>query len=466
MRRLFVILLIFATLTGWAKDNIIISKKEGRIVFKVDGGLSPVDEGKRYYYSGTNIANQILREERVQGACIIDATSFAKNKHMRYFGKDAFFQCMVEAYAKHKSVVLSPDMVWLLISQGFARYVNAHSEELRARLVSHTGKMDLVVESKVDSLTNNIDWSKVVNDFASQIERYTKDDIAKTITADFSTTKLEERVASKITLMESVKSYFEFIEYYAACGIPSITLTGTPEDWRNVLAKTKRLESYGLGKWTKSLEPILAEFVSAAEGNPNRKFWKDIVKKRKVEELQGSGCSSKKPTILDGWMLKLFPDENGVTLDSVYKTKEMPSERVRVEFKHRVLSPVDGSVKSEIPMELWAGFVGAVEDSVSNTLIPKIGWMVTSFNEEAMLKTIKQWNDKGYYIDLRIKDVPKVLASIEHIKKLRLVFIDDVVLPNWFYKLQIDELSIKGKVTEETRAEILEHFPKASLSDK
>ena len=61
MRRLFVILLIFATLTGWAKDNIILSKKEGRIVFKVDGGLSPVDEGKRYYYSGTNIANQILR---------------------------------------------------------------------------------------------------------------------------------------------------------------------------------------------------------------------------------------------------------------------------------------------------------------------------------------------------------------------------------------------------------------------
>ena len=83
-----------------------------------------------------------------------------------------------------------------------------------------------------------------------------------------------------------------------------------------------------------------------------------------------------------------------------------------------------------------------------------------------MLKIIKQRNDKGYYIDLRIKDVPKVLASIEHIKKLRLVFIDDVVLPNWFYKLQIDELSIKGKVTEETRAEILEHFPKASLSDK
>ena len=33
MRRLFVILLIFATLTGWAKDNIIISKKEDLKIF-------------------------------------------------------------------------------------------------------------------------------------------------------------------------------------------------------------------------------------------------------------------------------------------------------------------------------------------------------------------------------------------------------------------------------------------------
>ena len=155
-----------------------------------------------------------------------------------------------------------------------------------------------------------------------------------------------------MTLMESVKSYFEYMVYYIACGIPTITLTGTPADWRRVLDKTRRLEAYGLGEWTERLEPILTQFVRAAEGKPDQRFWQGMVKKQLVGELKGGGCSPEKPTQLDGWLLNFFPDENGQTLSSVPNTKSMPSERVRVGFKYRVVNPRQGTVVSETPMEL------------------------------------------------------------------------------------------------------------------
>ena len=89
--------------------------------------------------------------------------------------------------------------------------------------------MDLVIQSEQDLLSEQANWPKLIDGFASQIDKYTKGDIAKTITADFTTTSPAEKVTSQITLMESVKSYFEYIVIYISCGIPNITLKGTPE---------------------------------------------------------------------------------------------------------------------------------------------------------------------------------------------------------------------------------------------
>ena len=432
------------------------------VTFVVDENLAPIEESNKYLFDGERLVNSILYDENIpKEAYHIVATSFADAQCMKSMGKDAFYQCIVHAYANHKSITLSPDMIWLLISQGFARYVNAHSEELRPLLVSHTGKINLAIETQKDLFSGDADWPKLIDDFASQIGRYTKDDIAKTITADFSTTGQVERVASQITLMESVKSYFEYIVYYVACGIPSITLEGTPSDWQLVLEKTRRLEAYGLGQWTKSLEPILKEFVRAAEGNPKQSFWQSMVKKHKVNKLKYGGCSSEKPTKLDGWLLKFFPDENGRTLDRVPTTKDMPSERVRVGFKYRILDPEQGTVMSETPMELWAGFIGAEEDTITNTLTPKIGWLVRQTeSDDEVLNDMKKKND-GWGIELRVNEVPEVLSRLEHIKRLNLVFTDDVVLPDWFYNLQIDNLRIEGKLTDEQEAAIRGHFPNA-----
>ena len=255
-----VLLFALATLSVLAKDSKNISQSQGSITFVVDENLPFID----YDFmpnDGKHIAEYIISDKNeLEGTYRVVATSFADEQNLAMID---VYTTLYRAYAKHKSVTLSPDVVWLLISQGFARYVNTHAEELRPRLVSHSGKKELIVNTNDDLFSEDADWPKLIGDFTSQIDQYTKGGIANIITADFSTTGSVERVASQVTLMESVKSYFDYTVIVTVCGIPSITLTGTPEDWQRVLDKTMKLKHYGLDQWIESLEPILKEFVRA-----------------------------------------------------------------------------------------------------------------------------------------------------------------------------------------------------------
>ncbi|MBO4431488.1 MAG: DUF4419 domain-containing protein, partial [Bacteroidaceae bacterium] len=415
MKRIITLVcIVLTTIAGWAQESKVVSSTEGSITFIVDENLSPIDEDDldmEFLQSrGSGALSEIFESEGVLEPLWI-AKSFSDDERFYTFrGKDVFFQTVVRAYAEHRPLVLSPDMVWLLISQGFARYVNAHSEELRDQIVSHTEKMDLVVETKKELIHKDPDWEKLIAGFAAQIDEYTKGDIAKTMTADFTTTGVTERITSQVTLMETVKTYFDYIVHYMGCGIPSITLKGTPEDWQKVLEKTKQLEKYGMKDWIRSLNPILTEFVNASKGKPKQSFWQGMVKKENPDELVGDKvCDLRNPTILDGWMLKLFPDETGKTLDQVPHTHEMPSERVYVDFRYQIIDIDDGDVLVDTPMELVAGYIGTEVDTLTHALTPKMGWMVRQLeSDEKIVESLKKKAEEDSFegLDLRVNRVP------------------------------------------------------------
>ena len=451
------------------KQSKIINRTKEGITFVVDENLAPFDQKfpiENARTKGADAPWHIFHEEGMPNETQkIIAKSFGDDEWFYVVkGKDVFFQTMVRAYAEHRPLVLSPDMVWLLISQGFARYVNAHSEELRDQIVSHTEKMDLVIETKEELIHENPDWEKLIADFAAQIDEYTKDDIAKIITADFTTTGVTERITSQITLMETVKTYFDYIIHYIGCGIPNIPLTGTPEDWQKVLEKTKQLEKYGMSDWIKSLTPILTEFVNASQGEPDQAFWQGMVKKERPDELIGNKvCDLRQPTVLDGWMLKLFPDENGQTLDQVPHTHEMPSERVYVDFRYQIIDPNTGNVIVDTPMELVAGYIGTEVDTKTHALTPKMGWMVRQTeNDEKIVEKLMEMAESNSFegIDLRVNRVPEHLSQLKHIKKLRLTFTDKIVLPEWMDKIPIDELYVKGKISSDEMDALGKRFPR------
>lgn len=51
-----------------------------------------------------------------------------------------FVEAVHMAYAQHLPLVISPDMIWYLISSGVAKYINAHAEQVRNKFVDHEGK--------------------------------------------------------------------------------------------------------------------------------------------------------------------------------------------------------------------------------------------------------------------------------------------------------------------------------------
>ena len=148
---------------------------------------------------------------------------------------------MYRAYAEHRPFVLSPDMIWLLISQGFARHVNAKPEKLRNYFVDFSGQLTIVVKSEDDLLNDSAEWENIFSQLTSQIAKYTGEELINTLSSNFSTTTPIEKIASEITVMEAMDPYFEFVATYVVCGIPEITLEGTTKDWEKILEKKKKL---------------------------------------------------------------------------------------------------------------------------------------------------------------------------------------------------------------------------------
>ena len=439
-------------------------------IIEVDKDL-PAPKTTLQKFDGQEIAKKIVNISGVpQKLHQVKKTSF-EGERLCYLGDDNFFKCMVQAYADHRPLVLSPDMVWLIISQGFSRYVNAHSEEMRYLFVSHEDKMELVVNSNNNILMPTGSWELLLNDFSAAIARNTKGELADLMTANFSTTGLTERIASQVSLMDVVKKYFIYTNIAAACGIPSITLTGTPDDWQKVLDKARCLRKYNLEKWSDDLVAILKEFVQASKGKPNKKFWQSIVKKKRVKRLFTSAgrClpDPKRTTKVDGWILKFFPNNQGETPEKVAWNHDMPQEMVRVNFRQVLTDPDTELPIDTIPMQLWSGFVGIEEDARTHALSPKIGWLARIADEES--DEVARLKEESEYMTLyfsikKDQEVPIALSKMDHIRSLRLDFWDNpVVIPKWLDKIPIDELSIMGKFTNEEEAQLRQRFPKVII---
>lgn len=220
----------------------VASAQEG-VTFEVDKDLAG-PKTRLQKHDDRETAKRIVNISAVpQELHRVVKTSF-EGERLCYLGDDNFYKCLVQAYADHRPLVLSPDMVWLIISQGFSRYVNAHAEEMRGLLVSHEGQTELTVNPDNDVLSRGGDWEGLLNDFAHCIARNTKGELADLMTADFTTTGLTERIASQVSLTDVVKKYLIYTNIAAGCGIPWITLEGSPDDWQKVTDKVGGLKRY------------------------------------------------------------------------------------------------------------------------------------------------------------------------------------------------------------------------------
>ena len=325
-------------------------------------------------------------------------SSFA-NKSLVDGDDNAFFSMVCLAYAQHRPIVLSPDIMWIVICNGYSQFVNRDPEKFRHYLVNHNDKETLIIRTTQETTT-----AQKVQKFADLIAMETKGDIAELMTCNFSTTGMIEKMVSQITLMDAVKQYFDYLELLSGCGIPSVTLEGSPDDWKLLREKTRKLGEFGVKKWTDKLDPILAEFVLASEGKPNLQFWWDMaIKGRPLNfHLQaGGGClPAYGPTPFDGWFLEFIPfDDWGELPKRIPYGHDLPPLMTSVPIIQHVEDEV-GNFIGVNALELRGGIVGLAQDTATMALRPEIGWLLRNdptieFDEEDVRNKAQQAKEMG-----------------------------------------------------------------------
>ena len=384
------------------------------------------------------------------------------NDKLIEFGNHPFFNGMYEAYANHHPFILSPDMVWLLIAQGFAHHVTNNAEELRSMFVDFKGKETLVVQNNAIRLDNpNSPWEDVFPEFTSKIGDETGAGLINTLTPNFTTTTPVNKIAADITIMDAMKEYFDYYVMTFMCGIPKITLEGTPDDWLKVLDKANALRKYKLDWWINEIEPPLKQFVRAANGHVDTAFWRNMFKYHTLEKYG-------KPKVIDGWIIKFFPYDNDGKRNSLAElssANNLPNEMVTVDLKH-ILVDNKGKPIKITPLELWAGFVGVKEDTQTFGLRPAIGWMIRikDTGRVALKKAISTFKEEeGSTIEIRVKSVPPEILALKAVDELDIHFIGDVIIPDGLAHCVIKTLRLYGNITPSEAERVHKLFPNTEL---
>ncbi len=437
-------LILVAVSSICAQDAKILEQKQGSITFAVDENL-------QWRSSSAVPMNTVSKADGYIAASFLDTPLVT--------GRTPFFHGMVRAFAEHRPVTLSPDVIWMLVSQNFNHDVNADPEAFRDKFVDFDGKVDLVVESAYPLGSSKFDWTGTVDGFADKIRENTNGDIAKTLTAGFTTTGTVERIASEVVLMGTTQAYFEFVVMYLGCGIPSVTLTGTVQDWQSVLDRTNRLVGLGAGSWASDLIPILEQFVLAADGRPDQAFWQDIVMINHPGSLErGGACGLTPSTLLDGWFLKFLPyDKNGNRMPRKveYTFDGYPEQMASAPALYLEVDPVTGNIIESVNLKLSGGIAGYVSDTATCGISFQIGWAVQKADGYELADKLK--NHSGA-LDLRVTKVPEELRAVPHFDNLRLRFTGKVVIPDWMDDMDIQFLHVQGELSDAEKLDLKNRF--------
>lgn len=295
--------------------------------------------------------------------------SMANNQH-------AFVSAVHLAYDKHYKLRLSPDHFWILIMQALTKHINKHAKRLRGVFVSHEGKEYLEVrdDRPIKGSPDN-DWSYFLKEISAKIQEKTHGDFAKVATTEFSTTGLVEKMATEVTLMDCMSSYFSY-GCLTCCGIPEITLDGTEADWINLAARVDKIAYIDktdtfFAEWIGTLKVISAKLVDSAKGNPDIFFWRSFFK-----HIDGGSGGP----FVTGWINAFFPYKSGYQTcnrESIkpweFKTNtavtDIPTGISSVPFKWKYYH-------LEYDMYVSAGFIGVTRDPDTGDLSPAVGWML------------------------------------------------------------------------------------------
>ena len=309
--------------------------------------------------------------------------------------KSSLIQGLIYAYNNHYPITVTPDMIWILILQGFSRFMEKYENLVRERFVNFTGKKDLKVERldySPQSATKEV-WDGIMKEFVEKIGKNVGQETIDNLECNFSTTSPAALVTSQVSIMSAMKQYFTYRVLMAGCGISSITLEGSLQDWEKIKSKLEFLSTKALKWWTKHLIPIIDNIIATkkyynSKGKLSKElieFWKGMIR------LKGKG-DMYDPHMVNGWIVKFIPNlsnEKPEVYEEIYETN-VPDQIISCPMELTWLS-LTGK-KIDYSCSLFSGFYGMVQDKETFNVRPVIGYAIVVENKSESDITVEQKN--------------------------------------------------------------------------
>ena len=178
--------------------------------------------------------------------------------------------------------------------------------------------------------------------------------------------------------MSAFKEYFSYKLRMLACGISSISLEGSLEDWEKIKYKLEYLSTKGLEWWTKHLIPIIDNIILTKKLYTEKKilneelidFWKKMIRLKREGGIYI-------PDVINGWIVKLFPnlEEGNPTVYEEMKENQIPDQIIGC-LMELTFIPNEGDKIIVYKCNLASGFYGMIQDKNTFNVRPVIGYAI------------------------------------------------------------------------------------------
>ncbi|PVF95611.1 hypothetical protein CPB86DRAFT_817050 [Serendipita vermifera] len=189
-----------------------------------------------------------------------------------------FINTVLNAYNQHHHLIIRPDDIWIAILAQINFYVNANAEDLSSKFVAHEGKKTIVIYGSGTRYT--VDFGAIAEQFGARLKENIVDpSLHEWIIPDYTTTTPNDKVICSVMMMATLKAYFDYYGFLC-CGIPTITLQGTKEDYFSIYQRLDKLEEFGREPtaFARLLRPVIKQFAAAFDAveegkTPDTDFW-------------------------------------------------------------------------------------------------------------------------------------------------------------------------------------------------
>jgi len=255
---------------------------------------------------------------KVVAAVDKDRKTSALGSNDEIYGSSAdtgLFGVIFDAWSNHWNVRTSPEDWWLPIITRVATAIDNQADTDELRKYFRNGKQE---KEKISIQCPNFsiydtDYKTLFGKFASEIsKRIEVQGYVSTITSDFSTSTPEQAITSQISIMKSFQKYFEYEMMICGCGIHSLEMCGTEDDWKLLGVKLESLrklllpieEKLVLKEMFKNAREVYEKLLKTYKGNDMSDWWSKVLIQGKEYEYGPSGM--RKSTQVDcynGWIV-------------------------------------------------------------------------------------------------------------------------------------------------------------------